>query len=1182
MYSVPVFAQQTSSCGSDRVQQLLLQEHPELMDAYQQDLERQRSGGNLFHRDVASNFVETIPVVVHIMEPLSRTISDEDIYRMMSILNDGFRNTEGNGVDVGIQFVLARQDPQGMATTGIVRVDASGVSNYIASGLVTDDQTNGNHSSLVGLSNWDHQRYYNIWIVRDLGNSAGFAYLPLSVNFDKDGTVLDENYIHSSTVPHELGHALGLYHTFEDGTSTNCPGQGASGDFVSDTDPHMDQVLSCTDRAVTNPCTNNPYGALVDNFMAYLNISSCRKVFTQGQSDRANQQLLNSTRNSLRSSIALQTVQAPVVNFSANRKLVAAGSSVRFMDLTRNGANNLEWTFEGGLPSSSTDRNPTVVYNQAGQYRVSLRAANTQGVDTLVREAYIQILAASQVAPPSCQPAWPASNNYGIGPIYFGLSEMASHTSNTSTDILLGIANSNGFVDRSSTHIAQLSVGQEHEAFVTVGPTNSEKVLLFIDYNDNGTFEQQEEVGRLTDKLNGPHSIRFTVPANAMTEQHLRMRVISGYNLENVGACNPFSGQAEDYGVYIMPATVIEQQPQASTFCEQSEGQLTVQTSQDADYQWFLNGNALVNGQDYDGVDSSTLVIRAARGQNIGNYHVRVTGIGNQILYSDTVLVNIDGMPSLVAHPVDQEVVEGDSVRFEAVPSPIAVYDYQWYQATDNQASFSEMSSQTGETLSFRTEMVHTQNMYFVRMSSGVCRRNSDTVRLTVHRRMGIASHPVDARVCEDGQAVLEAQADHVETYQWYFNGQALVESPLYQGVQTSRLIVQDSAATAAGEYYIKLRGVVGQLLHSDTVNISVTAFPEISRQVTNFSALPGDNVRFDVGVSNLNQAMNFQWFRRLSGEQSFAAIQGEESNSLDFVLNPDLMLSQYFVKIAHEGCAVYSDTVNLSTYSVLEIQQQPVSQRVCDNSSVSITVSAENASAYQWHRNGRVLENDSVYQGAQSNTLRINRATPNTVGGYTVRVDGENNQSVVSQSAVLTVLPYPEISLQPVDVQAEDSTEVFYRVMVGNSQPTFRYQWYKQLPIGPVFEPISDADSTVLMFQAHLGLQGSRYFVKVFNEECYVRSDTASLQVVRMLSANSASGDVQLMPNPVQDQLLIKGVAQAKLKIYTLAGHLEMEQVLDSPQQWHSVDLSQLRQGIYVLHLVEQTRTRFFRLSVE
>jgi len=55
------------------------------------------------------------------------------------------------------------------------------------------------------------------------------------------------------------------------------------------------------------------------------------------------------------------------------------------------GADTYTWTFVGGLPSSSTDKNPgTIVYREAGNYTLTLVATNQDGI-TETKEVTISI-----------------------------------------------------------------------------------------------------------------------------------------------------------------------------------------------------------------------------------------------------------------------------------------------------------------------------------------------------------------------------------------------------------------------------------------------------------------------------------------------------------------------------------------------------------------------------------------------------------------------------------------------------------------------------------------------------------------------------------------------------------------------------------------------------------------------
>jgi PKD repeat protein len=89
------------------------------------------------------------------------------------------------------------------------------------------------------------------------------------------------------------------------------------------------------------------------------------------------------------------TPQPPVANFTASATTINVGQSVTFTDQSTNNPTSWSWSFESGTPSSSTTQNPTVQYNTAGTFDVSLTAANSAGSDEEFKANYITVNPAS-------------------------------------------------------------------------------------------------------------------------------------------------------------------------------------------------------------------------------------------------------------------------------------------------------------------------------------------------------------------------------------------------------------------------------------------------------------------------------------------------------------------------------------------------------------------------------------------------------------------------------------------------------------------------------------------------------------------------------------------------------------------------------------------------------------------
>lgn len=79
------------------------------------------------------------------------------------------------------------------------------------------------------------------------------------------------------------------------------------------------------------------------------------------------------------------------VDFEADNETVCAGGTVNFTDLS-NGATSWNWTFEGGTPPTSTNQNPTIVYNTPGTYDVELEVSNGSMVLSLNKPDMITVV----------------------------------------------------------------------------------------------------------------------------------------------------------------------------------------------------------------------------------------------------------------------------------------------------------------------------------------------------------------------------------------------------------------------------------------------------------------------------------------------------------------------------------------------------------------------------------------------------------------------------------------------------------------------------------------------------------------------------------------------------------------------------------------------------------------------
>ena len=265
------------------------------------------------------NTVITIPVVVHVVHKQSHNLGigtnipqiqiddairilNEDYRRMNPEFPNPPRNTfTSYAGDTELEFCLATTDENGNSTIGVTRTSTTKTS------FDADDNTDSNamkRTATGGKDGWDALKYLNIWICNltnsQGGQTLGYAYLPgqqsQSWTAWKDGLVIDYSYFGTvgnaasasqndgRTPTHEIGHYLGLRHTFceqEDaqGNPICCDNDNnSSGGYVDDTPASKDIYWgnvntstnnnTCNDTQYSNTFTSDVLD-MDENYMSY-------------------------------------------------------------------------------------------------------------------------------------------------------------------------------------------------------------------------------------------------------------------------------------------------------------------------------------------------------------------------------------------------------------------------------------------------------------------------------------------------------------------------------------------------------------------------------------------------------------------------------------------------------------------------------------------------------------------------------------------------------------------------------------------------------------------------------------------------------------------------------------------------------------------------------------------------
>ena len=187
--------------------------------------------------------------------------------------------------------------------------------------------------------------------------------------------------------------------------------------------------------------------------------------------------------------VILPSSEEPIAAFSVSDTVVFCQGAT-FYNESEGSPTEWEWYFQGGTPSTSTELNPTVSYDSEGTYSVELWVKNENGEDEIEKTGYVTVVAGNTVATCTGTTTTP-DTGYGIGILEVKVGE-ASFTSGDTRDDHRDIPG--GYLDRVCSHVFTLEQNGSYEASVTVEAFNDEEIAVFLDWNNDGDFEDENEV----------------------------------------------------------------------------------------------------------------------------------------------------------------------------------------------------------------------------------------------------------------------------------------------------------------------------------------------------------------------------------------------------------------------------------------------------------------------------------------------------------------------------------------------------------------------------------------------------------------------------------------------------------------------------------------------------------------
>ena len=691
--------------------------------------------------------------------------------------------------------------------------------------------------------------------------------------------------------------------------------------------------------------------------------------------------------------------------------------------------------------------------------------------------------------------------------------------------------------DFTSTPIP-LELGGSSDLILTFSSTASKKIKVVVDWNQDGDFEDLNEVMLASDLLSTEsYSAKFKVPSNLSINQYFRMRVVSELGNSSTNVCgNLGTGESEEYVIQVIQASndmgVLSISNPVISYCatngptslsvrvknygskSQSNVPVTLNYYLDNLLQGSLNGKVLK-------IDAGVEQI------------ITVTGNANWVAGKTYKLKAISSLD------VDQNTNNDLLSVNQSIENPQAPVGTGLFCSG---ASTLNLSASQGYPLWYSNNVL---------VASGTTATAPNSTNFTVGSNDFSGSmKPLTKKDFGSG------------SYFENFGPAPIFDIKVPIVLQSARVYVGTSGTITFDVFNYESGELISSVTKDLTATRTQTNSTKVNNQLTDDKNDPGQVVELNLSFpkpgtyilaqSCSNGATIFRSNKSLSDTVNTPTNLGYPYtipsilSMTGALFNGAPITSGYYyfydMKFKSLGCPSPRATVNITTSKTPEVSINPVgSQTICLLGSLLITAKSPDNPSYQWLLNGAAIS------GANSATYNANKT-----GAYQVKSTIGGLCSSTSSTLNLTI----SNPLPPVITYLDGTMKI---------AGTGTIQWYVNGAIIP-------GATTSSFIPVQSGLYS--VFLKDVNG-CSATSDLLTINILAAEKENPFSVYVAF-PNPAVD-LLNVGLPQALAGTYTIEiidihGRIFLtEKVnLEPGVNQLKIDISKIPVGTYVVRLPE------------
>lgn len=498
----------------------------------------------------------------------------------------------------------------------------------------------------------------------------------------------------------------------------------------------------------------------------------------------------------------------------------------------------------------------------------------------------------------------------------------------------------------------------------------------------------------------------------------------------------------------------------ASSICAGDNTMFSISAINVSTYQWQVNSGSgfvnITNNAVYSGASTANLSISSASASMNGYlYQCVIAGCGGTGISSSATLLTVGTAASINVQPIDNTLcLFGPGAFTIGVPLGVTC---QWQ--VNSGSGFTNIvngSLYNGATTPWLqiSGMQASMDTYQYQCIVTGCNSSSITsniVTLYLGSSAIITNQPTSVNLCGPGNTSITVIASNANSYSWQVNTGSgfvnLVNGPNYSNTSTATLNITGATTAFTGnQYQCIISACSGNTVTSNAVTLTVSPLAAITSQPANQTVCVGGNATFSFSATNVQV---YSWEGGFGGAFSPLVNGGNITitNSTLVLSNVTTIQNNFQVKCILTDCSgtISTSTATLNVTPAVNISAASLSQNVCEGDNCNFSITALNATSYQWEVNSgsgfQSITNGGIYSNSTSSALNINGATLGLNNNlYRCVVSGCGSSTATSAPASLIVSPVSTlVSQTPSAILCEGGSTNLTITTTGS--PSFQWQ---------------------------------------------------------------------------------------------------------------------------------------------